>query len=440
MRPPVVSIRRPQPQDMAERKGAMTTAAARVGYVERASRQIERALRLVGGPRLGALLLVLAALANLAAAVVPSWRPLLDSPGYLLLVGAIALSGMATVGVRSRAAWREWRLPTPLSGGSELASRLISLPEAAPLDSELLAQVLRKSGYRLRRHGVGERWELSGVRHGWSRFAGIASHLGIVVLVVGAAIGTAFAEETRFGLFPGEQSFLAEPRPGVTAALRFDRLDAAFDDTGRPVRFDTHVTFLDAGTPVGSQILRVNEPADFAGHLVHAWTYGPAAAVKVTDLGGGVLFDGWMALGGETSGSRAPFVELPQLGSTIGFEISDAAANELAAIAADESGRLLGTTNLQPGERARLADAIVSLDRFSSYVTFMSRSDPGVLVVFGGAGLLCASLAAAFYWPRRRIDLTVTAEGLRLRVRGERFDDPQPELERLAERLREALA
>ena len=418
----------------------MTATTARVGYVERVSRQIERALRLAGGPRLGAVLLVLAALANLAAAVVPSWRPLLDSPAYLLLVGAIVLSGMATVGARSRAAWREWRSPVPLSGGSELVSSHIAVPDAARLDTELLAQVLRQSGYRLRHHGVGERWQLSGVRHGWSRFAGIASHLGIVVLVVGAAIGTAFAEETQFGLFPGEQSFLAEPRPGLTTAIRFDALDAAFDDTGRPVRFDTHVTFLDAGTPVGSQILRVNEPADVAGHLVHAWTYGPAVAVKVTDLGGGVLFDGWVALGGEASGSRAPFVELPQLGTTIGFEISDAAANQLAAIAADDSGRLLGRTHLQPGERARIADLTVSLERFSSYVTFMSRSDPGIFVVFAGVGLLCASLGAAFYWPRRRVDLTAVPGGLRVRVRGERFDDPQAELARLSKRLSGALA
>ena len=415
------------------------TAAARVGYVERTSRQIERALRLVGGPRFGATLLVLAALANLAAAAVPSWRALLDSPAYLLLVAAIVLSGMATVGVRGRAAWREWRSPAPLSGGSDLVSSHIAVPDAARIDSELLAHVLRKSGYRLRRHGVGDRWRLSGVRHGWSRFAGISSHLSIVVLVVGAAIGSAFAEETQFGLFPGEQSFLAQPRPGVTAAVRFDRLDAAFGTAGRPVRFDTYVTFLDAGTPVDSEILRVNEPANFAGHLVHAWTYGPAVAVKITDLGGGVLFDGWVALGGEASDSRGPFVEVPQLGATVGFEITDAATNELAAIAAEENGRLLGSTTLQPGDTVRLANFTVSLERFDSYVTFMSRSDPGVFVLFAGAGLLCASLAAALYWPRLRVDLTVTPGGLRLRVRSERFDDPQPELERLSKRLSGAL-
>jgi cytochrome c biogenesis protein ResB len=417
----------------------MTVAATRVGYVERASRRMERALRLGGGPRLGAVLLVLAGAANVTAALVAPWRGLLDSPAYLLLVGTIVLSGMATVGVRSRAAWREWRSPAPLPGGSALVSAYIAAPDDR-LDSERLEHVLRKSGYRLRRHGTGKRWQLSGVRHGWSRFAGIASHLSIVVLVVGAAIGSAFAEETRFGLFPGEQSFLAQPRPGVTAALRFDALDAAFDDAGRPLRFDTHVTLVDAGTPVASRILRVNEPADFAGYLVHAWTYGPAVAVKVTDLGGGVLFDGWVALGGASDSSRAPFVELPQLGTTIGFEISDAATNELAAIAADKSGRLLGATNLQPGERARLADVTVGLERFGSYVTFMSRSDPGVLVLFAGAALLCASLAAALYWPRRRMDLTATPDGLRLRVRGERFDDPQPELERLSERISGALS
>lgn len=66
--------------------------------------------------------------------------------------------------------------------------------------------MLSHAGYRVRRHGRGGRRALAGVRRGWSRFAAIGSHLSLVVLVLGAAIGTGFAEETRFGLFPGEQS------------------------------------------------------------------------------------------------------------------------------------------------------------------------------------------------------------------------------------------
>jgi len=57
-------------------------------------------------------------------------------------------------------------------------------------------------------------------------------------------------------------------------------------------------------------------------------------------------------------------------------------------------------------------------------------------VLFGGAAALCASLAAAFWLPRRRLTLRpVPATGeVELVLRGERFDRPGDELNRL-ERL-----
>jgi hypothetical protein len=409
-------------------------------WLDQAARTAERGLRLLADPRLGVALLIVAGAANGLAAAEPGASWLLDAPPYLLLVGAILLTGVAAVAVRLPAAWREWRRPAPLAGrGDLLVAELAG--EEFPTDArDRLKAVLRASGYRVQTHARGGRWTLAGVRRGWARFAGLGSHLSLVVLVVGAATGTAFAEETRFGLFPGEQAFLAEPRPGLTSAVRFDRLDARFEpETGLPTRFDTHVTFLRDGGPIRSQVLRVNEPGDFDGYLVHAWTYGPAVAFRVEDLGGGILFDGWVALGGEPSGSRAPFVELPQLGMTIGLDIADASANTVRAIAADDAGRVVDTAVIGPGDRARLGSAAVSVGGFSSYVTFLSRRDPGVLVLFAGAGLLVASLAVAFYLPRRRVDLTPVSGGLRLRLRGERFEQPAGELDRLVARVIEAL-
>lgn len=421
------------------RPRAMTAASGAISRLN-TTRHIEAGLRLIGGPRLGLILLLLAAIVNALAALAPAWRGVLDSPAYVVLIGAVVLTGMASFAVRSPAAWREWRRPTPLAGGSQLLVAEIPLEGGSPTDPLAVQALLRACGYRVLRHDTRAGWRLAGVRHGWSRFAGIGSHLSVVVLVVGAAIGAAFAEETRFGLFPGEQSFLAAPRPNLTSAVRFDRLDAGFDRAGRPVRFDTHVTFLRNGEPIREQILRVNEPGEFDGHLVHAWTYGPAVAVRVEDLGGAALFDGWVALGGDAGDGRAPFVDLPQLNVTIGLDVADARSNTLAAVVADDESRILATAVIGPGERARLGPTTIELDRFSSYVTFMSRRDPGVLVLFAGAGLLSASLAAAFYWPRRRLDLASVPGGLRLRIRSERFDDARPELKRLGRRLADGLA
>ena len=84
----------------------------------------------------------------------------------------------------------------------------------------------------------------------------------------------------------------------------------------------------------------------------------------------------------------------------IGLDIVDAAANTLAAVAANESSSSLRAPTL-----------------------------------------LSASLAAAFYWPRRHIDLAPAPDGgLRFRMRGERFDDPGREYERVHRRLSQSVA
>jgi hypothetical protein len=68
----------------------------------------------------------------------------------------------------------------------------------------------------------------------------------------------------------------------------------------------------------------------------------------------------------------------------------------------------------------------------------MSRRDPGMGLVFAGGALLSLGLAVAFWLPRRRLTIRQTDAGLRLVIRGERFDDPGAELSALVRRLQEA--
>ena len=402
--------------------------------LDRSAAWTERALRRFGDARLAGVLLAVAAVVNLVAAH-PQRSWLLDTPAYLGLLGLVLTSGIAGVAVRLPAAWREWRRPGPLPAGGGIQSRRIALPQPpAAAQRAVAVELLRRRGYRVAEGGQRGGWAVHGVRHGYSRLAGLASHLALVLLVVGAGIGTAFAEETRFGLFPGDQSLLAAPRAGETAAVRFDRLDAAFDPAGAPLRFDTYVTFIRDGRAVRQAVLLVNDPGSFEGYLVHAWTYGPAAELRIEDLGGGTLFDGFIALGGSPSSNRAPFVELPALGVTLGAVLDDAATNRLQVIAA-RGAEVLGSVVLQPGERLRVGPTWVTLRRFDAYVTFLSRRDPGVAVLFAGSGLLVASLALAFYFPRRRVSVVAAGDSLRVALRAERFDDPGAELQRLTGEL-----
>jgi len=403
------------------------TAATPAG--ERLVRGADRMLRMIGDARTGLVLLLLAGAANALAAMLPNGPTLLDAWPYGLLLGAVALSGVAAVAVRSPTVWREWRRPTPVQASAGTL-RLI-LPIAAPDEVE---RSLRAAGYRIRRDESRGRWAVHGVRRGWSRYAGLVSHLALVVVVVGAATGAAFGSEIGFSLLRGDQALLDAPRSGFASAVRLERFDAEFGPDARPRRLDTTVTFLRDGEPVRQAVLRVNEPGEFDGYLVHPWNYGPAVRLRVTTLGGSPLLDAPVPLPDVRDGVPVGSAELPTAGVRLGLAITDAARNELGVSVVDAAG-LVDSARLVPGDTVRIGTLQVELNGFDAWVTFLSRRDPGLLVLFLGAAALCASLAVAFWLPRRRLTVRPGGGGLELLLRGERFDRPSDELDRLGRRL-----
>jgi cytochrome c biogenesis protein len=412
----------------------MAATRAEVGAIpagDRLARGAERFLRVAGDGRVGLVLLAATGLVNVLAALLPGGPRLLDGLPYALLLGALALSGVAAVAVRAPAAWREWQRPGPVQPGAGALEA--SLPSSEP---EVLLAALARAGYRTRLESArGGRWAIHGVRRGWSRFAGILSHLALVAIVLGAAIGAAFGAESIFTLLPGDQALLDVPRPGFSAAVRLDGFEAEFGPDDRPRRLDTEVTFLRDGAPAREQILRVNEPGDFDGYLVHPWTYGPAARLRVTTLGGSALLDATLPLEEVRDGIPVGSTELPSVGLALGLALTGAEANELGVSVLDGSG-LVDAARLLPGQSARIGDLEVRFEGFTAWVTFLSRSDPGLWILFGGGALLVVTLAVAFWLPRRRVTIRpAPAGGVRLVIRGERFDRPSDELARLTERL-----
>ena len=394
------------------------------------ARAAERVLRILGDGRVGFVLLVAAGAANAVAAFLPGGPALLDGPAYAAVLGALALSGVAAVAVRAPAAWREWRRPGSVQPGAGAETAVIRAEEPA-----MVASALTALGYRARVEGTGARWAVHGVRRGWSRFAGILSHLALVAIVLGAATGAAFGSETTFSLLTDDQALLDAPRAGFSAAVRLDAFDAEFGADGRPRRLDTDVTFLRDGQAVRQATLRVNEPGAFDGYLVHPWTYGPAVRLRVTTLGGSALLDAPVPLDEERDGVAVGSAELAGLGLTLGLAIVDADANELGVSVIDGGG-VVDAARLLPGEEARIGDVQVAFGGFDAWVTFLSRRDPGLPILLAGGIGLCATLAVAFWLPRRRVSIRPRAAGgLSLTLRGERFDRPADELARIVARL-----
>jgi hypothetical protein len=397
---------------------------------ERLARVAERALRLVADARVGLVLLLVAAGAHAVAAALPGGPDALEGPLYALLLGAVVLSGLAAFAVRAPGTWREWRRPTSVAESSDVLVERVPMASPNGAAGDAIAARLRRIGYRSRVERVGGRWALYGVRRGWSRFAAQATHLAMVLLVVGAAAGAAFGRETTFSLLPGDQALLDAPRDGFTDAVRLETFAAEFGPGDRPVRLDTEVSFLRDGEVVERHVLGVNAPGAFGGYAVHPWTYGPAAALRVTSLGGRPLLDAAVPLDRSEGGRPFGVAELPAADLTLGLALVDADANELGISVAGDGG-VIDVGRLRPGDEVRIGDVLVTLDAFTAWVTFLSRSDPGTAILLTGAGLLTACLAVAFWFPRRRIAIRWSDGSARIVLRGERNEHPAAELARV---------
>ena len=404
---------------------------ARVGRAVAFGTIVERVLRFAAEPRLGVVGLLLVGVANLAAALVPDARPWLGTPAYAAVLAAVALAAVAAAAVRLPVTWREWRRPRRVPPRT---SASVVVPSARSIGGTELTSMLGSLGYRtqLERRRTG--WAVHGVRRGWAPFSSQLSHLGVVLVVLGAATGSAFGSETTLSLLPGSQALLDAPRAGFASAVRLESLDAAFGPDGRPERLDVAVTFVRDGQPVETATLRVNEPGAFDGYAVHPWTYGPVARLRVTTLGGAALVDDAVPLDDTVDGRPAGSVDLTGVGTTLGLALLDGERGELAVSAVAHEGRA-DVAVLRPGDEARVGDVNVSLERFDAWVTFLARRDPGAPILLAGATLLSIGVTVGLWLPRRRVTVSPAPGGHRILLRGERFDRVDGELGRLKDAL-----
>ncbi|MGQ9920822.1 MAG: cytochrome c biogenesis protein ResB [Desulfobacca sp.] len=116
----------------------------------------------------------------------------------------------------------------------------------------------------------GTTWYL--VRRGrWGRVGPYLIHLSIIIVMIGAIIGSLGGFQGQINLMPGEVTEvlrLTEPSGDkkLDFGIRLDNFQVSYYPNGTPQEFRSDLTFLQSGQPVKTAVLRVNDPVTF-GHL-----------------------------------------------------------------------------------------------------------------------------------------------------------------------------
>lgn len=115
----------------------------------------------------------------------------------------------------------------------------------------------------------------------WTRIGVYVVHSSILLLLMGAVIGSVFGFKANLQLDEGETSdtaFIVEKRMPIKLdfSIRCNDFDVKFYDTGAPEEFTSNLTIIENGKESFTTDIRVNHPLRYKGINIFQSSYGTA--------------------------------------------------------------------------------------------------------------------------------------------------------------------
>jgi cytochrome c biogenesis protein len=255
-------------------------------------------------------------------------------------------------------------------------------------------------------------WQAMAEKGRFSRFGVYFVHLGVLLILGGALVGSVF----------GFRGFVTIPEGGTVDRIfvgakhrvlplgfdiRCDKFTVDFYKTGAPKEFRSDVSILEQGKTVQQAAILVNDPLTFKGITFYQATYGTEPSdiiLQVKDL-----------TSGKTSRLEVPFQETVVIpGTTDRLVVMNYAENAgnhgpgfLVATAREHqqpaSAWILAKQTHFHGNR--IGDLAITVESFqnSFYTGLQVKKDPGISVIYLGFSLLLFSMLFALYGVHRRM-------------------------------------
>ena len=285
----------------------------------------------------------------------------------------------------------------------------------------LLEQGLAAAGWKPRK-GIQEGTTLFAAQKGaWTRLGVYTVHLSILVIFVGAIIGSLFGYKASLQLPMKGSSDTVFVRGSNTPkkigfTMRCDDFDISYYDNGAPKEYRSQITILENGKEVLSHALIVNDPLEYKGLTFYQSGYQGFDEFMIT-------------LKNQTTQEERTFLVppqrkmiWPQAGITFGI-VNYQPPNPWGEYGLKiwfSDGKGKPTEFLLDGSRPVVIERgetsyLISSKQF--FVTVLQvAKDPGVWYVYIGCIMMLLGLAMAFFLSHKRIWVMVESNGTRSRL------------------------
>lgn len=292
--------------------------------------------------------------------------------------------------------------------------------EAPDHTSTSLSGVLKKHRYRTVIEKSGDSTYLAADKNRFAPFGTYLSHLGIIVLILGAMVGsfTGF-RNTSFIISEGENRDVGFD---TGLSLYLDSFRDEYWKNGSPKDYRSNVVLYKNTNEVRRSTIRVNHPLNYDGIRFYQSFFGLAAQIQVKDKRGSELYHGAVPLTqqAEMNGRlysvgmiRIPgtLLALHIIGPAQRHTESSSSTERLAVhIYQSNSSGPVSMGFLQQGETLRFSALNITnlgLKRFSG---FEIKRDPGTWLIWLASFLFILGTTMVSYFPFRSVRAIVQNE------------------------------
>jgi cytochrome c biogenesis protein len=233
--------------------------------------------------------------------VVPE-RPF-RSPVYETLLGLLSLSLLACTIKRWRHSWRLAFGLAPLPAGGFEGGETLRWRTRAATPPELATRFLRAKLFRVAAPRIDpaapDTQTIAASRFGFARLGPVLTHLGFLLLVIGAIVLGLTGSSHMLWIGQGERGVV----PGTNIELQLDRFRVDLAPNGSVAAYVSSVTLRDNGVPIRTLDIQVNKPLRYRGYSFYQNSYrqNPTQAVAI-DL----VYDVGASTAGDSASAPSP--------------------------------------------------------------------------------------------------------------------------------------
>ncbi len=245
----------------------------------------------------------------------------------------------------------------------------------------------------------------------WGPFGTVFAHVSLVFILAGAMVGGATGfRNSEFAVSVGSK---ADVGYGTGLTVEAKSFTDSYYTNGSPSDYASELVLYKDGQPVAGQTIRVNDPLRYGDVTFYQSFFGAAAAMKVADTTGKVVFQQgipllWTSNDGK---QRVGQMILPDQGLTayvIGAASGEvdpeikAGQMKIEVYQSGSESTPIASQIVSQGQSVKLAGLAFTFERERQFTGLIVARDPGALLIWFGTALLVGGIALVFFFPNRR--------------------------------------